>query len=205
MNGKRNIKEWKKNLRARHRQTRERMDPKKKLQWDAAIENRLFALPEYRRADILFTYVSKASEVDTFGIIRRALADGKAVAVPRCVPGTFEMEFYYIRSPQELEKGAFGVLEPIPESSRKVEKETGGLCVVPGLAFDSNGFRLGYGKGYYDRFLSGFHGVTAGICYNSCVQWELPHGYFDRPVDILVTERYLRRIAVRKPGAHACK
>lgn len=178
MNGKRNIKEWKKNLRARHRQTRERMDPKKKLQWDAAIENRLFALPEYRRADILFTYVSKAIEVDTFGIIRRALADGKAVAVPRCVPGTFEMEFYYIRSPQELEKGAFGVLEPIPESSRKVEKETGGLCVVPGLAFDSNGFRLGYGKGYYDRFLSGFHGVTAGICYNSCVQWELPHGLF---------------------------
>ena len=205
MNGKRNIKEWKKNLRARHRQTRERMDPKKKLQWDAAIENRLFALPEYRRADILFTYVSKAIEVDTFGIIRRALADGKAVAVPRCVPGTFEMEFYYIRSPQELEKGAFGVLEPIPESSRKVEKETGGLCVVPGLAFDSNGFRLGYGKGYYDRFLSGFHGVTAGICYNSCVQWEVPQGYFDRPVDILVTERYLRRIAVRKPGAHACK
>ena len=120
--------------------------------------------------------MSKAIEVDTFGIIRRALADGKAVAVPRCVPGTFEMEFYYISSPQELEKGAFGVLEPIPESSRKVEKETGGLCVV-----------------------------TAGICYNSCVQWELPHGYFDRPVDILVTERYLRRIAVRKPGAHACK
>ena len=95
MNGKRNIKEWKKNLRARHRQTRERVDPKKKLQWDAAIENRLFALPEYRRADVLFTYVSKAIEVDTFGIIRRALADGKAVAVPRCVPGTFEMAVSY--------------------------------------------------------------------------------------------------------------
>ncbi|MFQ7026012.1 MAG: 5-formyltetrahydrofolate cyclo-ligase [Acutalibacteraceae bacterium] len=52
---------------------------------------------------------------------------------------------------------------------------------------------MGYGKGYYDRFLSEFKGVTVGICYTSCVQYGLPHGYFDRPVDILVTENYIRR------------
>ena len=65
---------------------------------------------------------------------------------------------------------------------------------MPGLAFDPQGFRLGYGKGYYDRFLSGFQGKTVGICYLGCVQWNLPHGYYDRPVDILITERYVRNI-----------
>lgn len=194
MNGKRNIKEWKQNLRARHRQTREHMNPDKKKWRDAVISSRFFALPEYKKAKVVFVYVSKPIEVDTFKIIRQALADGKAVAAPRCIPGSFEMEFYYIHTLQDLEKGTFGVLEPIPDAARKVARGEKGLCVVPGLAFDSSGFRLGYGKGYYDRFLSGFHGITVGICYNSCVQLELPHGYFDKPVDILVTERYTRRI-----------
>ena len=71
------------------------------------------------------------------------------------------------------------------------------LCVVPGMAFDCDGYRLGYGKGYYDRFLSGYHGVTAGICYSDCIRWKLPRGRFDRPVDILVTDKFFRKIKTK--------
>lgn len=193
-----NIKEIKINLRARYRQFREQLEPGKKSTMDLTIRNRLFALKEYGKADTVFTYVSKPIEVDTFTVISAAFSDGKKVAVPRCVPGTYDMEFYFIRSLDDLETGSFGVLEPVPSRCVPVPKTATGLCVVPGLCFDSQGYRLGYGKGYYDRFLSEFQGTTVGICYSGCIQWNLPHGYYDKPVDVLITEKYIRRMANQK-------
>ena len=111
-NPKENIKELKKNLRLKYRNIRETMPPAKKGKMDARIRRHLFDLPEYHEESTVFVYISKSIEVDTFSIVKRALADGKLVASPRCVPGTFEMEFYYIRSLDDLEKGTFGVLEP---------------------------------------------------------------------------------------------
>lgn len=191
-----NIKELKKNLRARYRRYREKMDAEQKICLDASIQCRLLTLEEYARADTIFTYVSKAGEVDTLSVITAALANRKRVAAPRCVPDTFDMEFYYITSLSDLEKGAFGVLEPIVEKCARVGDSYGcALCIVPGLSFDAQGYRLGYGKGYYDRYLAQFRGVTVGVSYLGCIQWNLPHGYYDRPVDILITEKYVRRIA----------
>lgn len=190
-----NIREVKKNLRARYRQFRERLGAEQKLGLDSTIQSRLLALSEYARAETIFTYVSKPIEVDTIALIKAALANHKQVAVPRCVPDTYDMEFYYITSLDDLEKGTFGVMEPNPEKCRLVPKSGTGLCVVPGLSFDAQGYRLGYGKGYYDRFLAEFQGDTAGICYAGCVQWNLPHGYYDKPVGILITEKYIRRMA----------
>ena len=139
----RNIKELKNLLSLSSRAFREQMDGEKKKKADESILRRLTSLREYAQADWLYTYVSKPIEVDTVELIRRALSQGKHVAVPRCVPGTREMEFYEIASLEELAPGAFGVLEPVPGCSRLVEEETGGLCVVPGLSFDSEGYRLG--------------------------------------------------------------
>lgn len=190
-----NIKELKTRLRTRYRSLRENMDAGEKSRQDASIAARIWGMKEYRTAEVFFTYVSKPIEVDTVQMILRAIEDGKAVVVPRCVPGTFDMEFYRIRSMEELEKGSFGVLEPVPGRSEKWTDFSGGFCIVPGLCFDSHGYRLGYGKGYYDRFLSNFGGYKAGVCYSSCIQWNLPHGYYDRPVDVLVTEKYIRRMA----------
>ena len=191
----RNIREVKIGLRAKFRRMRENMTEEKRRRLDAEIQCRLLTLREYARADTIFTYVSKPIEVDTISIIKAALVNRKRVAVPRCIPNTHEMEFYYIRSLKDLEKGSFGVMEPIAQRCARVTNLSHGLCIVPGFSFDAQGFRLGYGKGYYDRFLSRFGGVTVGLCYSSCVQWVLPHGYYDRPVDILVTERYVRRTA----------
>lgn len=190
-----NIKEVKKNLRARYRQFRERLGAEQKLGLDSTIQSRLLALNEYAKAETVFTYVSKQIEVDTIALIKAALANHKQVAVPRCVPDTYDMEFYYITSLEDLEKGTFGVMEPNIVKCRLVPADAIGLCIVPGLSFDAQGYRLGYGKGYYDRFLAEFQGDTVGICYAGCVQWNLPHGYYDKPVDILITEKYIRRMA----------
>lgn len=191
-----NIREVKQNLRAQCRRSRSRMGPDRKAALDAAIREKLLSLREYAGAKVLFTYVSKPLEVDTRGMISRALAAGRRIAVPVCVPQILGMRFYEIRSMEDLTPGSYGVLEPDP--ARCVSAGEGGpgtLCVVPGLSFDSQGYRLGYGKGYYDRFLAGFGGVTVGLCYSGCVRWDLPHGYYDRPVDILVTEKYVRRLS----------
>jgi 5-formyltetrahydrofolate cyclo-ligase len=190
-----NIREVKKNLRVRCRRFRERIEPEKKARMDEAIQQKLQSLPEYAAADVLLTYVSKPIEVDTSAILREALAGGKRVAVPRCLPETTGLEFYEIASSGDLEPGCYGVLEPVLSRCRPVGASRSAVCIVPGLGFDSQGYRLGYGKGYYDRFLARFRGVTVGLCYSGCTRWDLPHGYFDRPVDILVTERYIRRIS----------
>lgn len=192
----RNIREVKKDLRAQCRRFRDRLAPEQKAAMDAAILARLSQLGEYLAARVIFAYVSKPQEVDTRAMITRALAGGRRVAVPRCEPRTVGMSFYVIRSPEDLAPGSYGVPEPDPGRCAPSDPgEAGALCVVPGLSFDSQGYRLGYGKGYYDRFLAGFGGVSVGLCYSGCVRWSLPHGYYDRPVDILVTEKYVRRIS----------
>lgn len=191
----------KQNLRAQSRRFRERLEPDRKTKMDGKIGMRLASLKEYRAAPVIYTYVSKPLEVDTLRLIEKAVADGKRVAVPRCLQETLEMEFLEISSSADLEPGCYGVLEPVAGKCRQAVECAGALCIVPGLSFDSQGYRLGYGKGYYDRFLAGFKGVTVGLCYSGCTRWNLPHGYYDRPVDILITEKYIRRIPAR-PDEH---
>ncbi|MGN0551020.1 MAG: 5-formyltetrahydrofolate cyclo-ligase [Acutalibacteraceae bacterium] len=191
----RNIKEIKIQLRNTIKKQRASMPQKKRSELDTKIRNTLYSLRQYKKCEQLLVYVSKDIEVDTISIIKDALKQGKKVAVPKCITKGNLMDFYYINSIEEdLESGTFGVLEPVPDRCEKVTDFSNALCIVPGLSFDAQGFRLGYGKGYYDRFLNGFEGDTVGLCYSMCVRWELPHGYYDRPVDILVTDRYFRKI-----------
>lgn len=171
------IKEQRKNLTC---DERERCDSK--------ICERLRQLWLYRESKTVFTYVSLADETDTKKFIERALEDGKRVVVPRCIKGTRNMEFCVINSLNDLEEGAFGVLEPKVEC--EVYKDySDGFCIVPALAFDRKGYRLGYGKGYYDRFLADFCGKTVGICYNRFVVPEIPRGKYDKSVDLIITEK----------------
>lgn len=190
-----NVKEEKKTLRTFFRALRSQFSPEERKALDTALQKNLFALHQYRTADTVLTYVSKPEEPDTFRIIKRAWRDGKRVAVPRCIDGTCEMAFYYITNLKQLAPGSFGVLEPKPEQCQPLEGDgQGSVCLVPGMAFDCEGFRLGYGKGYYDRFLSGYRGFTVGMCYSKCVRWSLPRSKYDKPVDMLVTDRFFRKI-----------
>lgn len=187
------IREVKSDLRSGFKSKRSSMPEDVKLNMDSEIQSRFLTLRQYAACNTVFTYVSKDIEVDTYAIIRAAWANGKRVAVPRCITDTREMEFYYITKMEDLVPGAFGVMEPDELKCNKVTDFSKGLCIVPGLSFDAEGYRLGYGKGYYDRFLSKFSGDTVGLCYSNCIKWKLPHGYYDRPVDVIVTDRYIRR------------
>lgn len=194
----RNIRDEKKRLREHFKSLRKEYSEDEKKQLDISILNRITGLYQYRDAQTLLTYVSKDMETDTLMLIERAWSDNKRVAVPKCIDGTRLMSFYYITELSQLEKSSFGVLEPKTDICELMSREPqNSLCVVPGMAFDCDGYRLGYGKGYYDRFLSGYHGVTAGICYSDCIRWKLPRGRFDRPVDILVTDKFFRKIKTK--------
>ncbi len=181
-------------LREHYKALRRSMDPAEKAAADRAVLENIQKLWQYAKSDTLLCYVSTEIEVDTRELIRQALTQGKRVAVPRCVPHTRDMEFYCISSLEELSPGCFGVLEPAPDPEKLWSPDKGGLCLVPALCYDWAGYRLGYGKGYYDRFLARFTGFVAGICYSSCVRRRLPHGRYDRPAEVLVTDAYIRRI-----------
>lgn len=200
------IRTCKKNLRDRYKAIRKEMPGDDKRVRDARIRGRILHLPEYRGCKTLLCFVSTGIEVDTRRLIQRALADGKAVAVPYCLDGTRTMHFYRIGSLNDLRPRTFGVLEPDPETAQRVTDFRSSICVLPGLAFDTAGYRLGYGGGYYDRFLSkvyhGQGGITVGICYNGCITHKLPRGRYDIPCDILVTERYIRRISGGAQNLH---
>lgn len=191
---RKNMKEFKIHLRKKYRSMRENMDLKIKKIWDGKILKKITILNKYKRCKTILTYVSKDIEVDTIGIIKKAWEDGKKVAVPACNKETMEMNFYEINSIDDLEKGTFGLLEPKKGTCKKIEETQATICIIPGFSFDQEGFRLGYGYGYYDRFLQNFKGTKIGICYNNCIVDKLPHGRFDCSVDILVTNAFIREI-----------
>lgn len=180
------IKQEKTRLRKELLKIRDSIPDDEKERSDELIFSKLVSLKEYKNAEVIFTYVSKGSEADTFRIIARAFSDKKMVAVPKCAEG-FAMDFYYINSISELEPGAFGVLEPA--AGLKKADYLCGLCLVPGISFDKLGFRLGYGKGYYDRFLPRFNGTAAGICKSNFLLERLPHYETDYKVDMVITDK----------------
>lgn len=188
MNKVNDIRPVKNKLRKAAKEYRTALSKSEKEKLDRKIENKFLNMWQYREANTLLIYVSTDIEVDTTYIIKTALNDGKKVAVPKCIDGTRNMEFYFIDGFSRLESGTFGVFEPKTEECEKLEDFSNGLCVVPALMFDKAGYRLGFGKGYYDRFLAKFSGQTLGLCYNACLKEALPHGKYDKRVEKLVTQ-----------------
>lgn len=117
--------------------------------------------PFIDKARAVFTYVSTDIEVDTRRVIAYCLEREIPVALP--VSGDTELSFFYINGVSELKKGRFGIDEP--PTDRPAVADENALCIVPALCADGKGLRLGYGRGYYDRFLSGFAGRSVIICY----------------------------------------
>lgn len=192
------IRQYKSNLRQKYRTLRDKIDPTQKLKLDNDILKRIVMLNQYASADTVLTYVSKGSEIDTKELIKKALSDGKRVAVPCCVPNTREMNFYYISSLEELSVKSFGVLEPEMDDQRIFKGSEKSICFIPAFCFDNNGYRLGYGMGYYDRFLINYEGVTVGLCYSDFIRGHFQHGKFDCPVEIIVTEKFIRHTILNR-------
>jgi len=189
------LRVYKQNMRAKARLRRSELSIEAKHLADEAIKSNVVRLRQYAKCHTVLIYVSISGEIDTEGIIRRCLADGKRVAVPRCVTGTREMVFHYITDLGQLSPGAFGVPEPSEDMPRVDPREGEGmLMLLPALTADHFGYRLGYGKGYYDRYMSKFSGCSAVLCYDDDVVRRLTHGKYDVPSQVLVTDKYIRTI-----------
>ena len=155
-----------------------------------AILERVLGLEAYRRAKLVHTYVSsKENEVDTRTLIRTCLAQGKRVAVPVVTPSAKELAHALINGLDQLVVGPYGLAQPDPAAARWLPAGARiDLVVVPGLAFDRRGQRIGWGGGYYDRFLAQVQTVKIGLCYDELVLDCIPGEPHDVPVDMVVAE-----------------
>jgi len=174
-------------LRAQIRAPRRQMDSSWRDCASRTIVARLEALPVFQRAHCVQTYVALRHEVDTQALIPRLLQQGKRVAVPRVESGQ-ELQQYFIQDFSELQAGAFGILEPRPDPGRRVATASFDLVLVPGLAFDRAGHRLGAGKGYYDRFLAEIKAPKIALAFAFQLVDCVPVEAHDQRVDMIVTE-----------------
>ena len=179
----------KQRLREEHLAAREALSEQERSVLDNRITQKLLATSEYAEATTVLTYVSVSSEVSTRIFIECALRDGKTMAVPRCLPGHC-LEFVAIASLEQLVAAPFNLLEPAKELPAVTEdQKNNSICIVPALLVDTKGYRLGYGAGFYDRFLSTYPGKKICLAYQqSLSRTTLPHTAFDVAVDVVITE-----------------
>ena len=145
---------------------------------------RLTAQVMFTDAAIVSCYVSAGNEVDTHELIQEMLRQNKAVVLPRVVDQA--LEWHYLRNWADLRTGAFNVLEPMPDEPFA---QSPNVIVAPGVAYTRDGWRLGQGGGYYDRYLAANPNVPVfGLCYGWQVVDDLPTEPHDRAVDVVVTE-----------------
>ena len=158
------------------------------------------SLVSFRHADIILLYAPIKSEIDVMPIFKEALEKGKRVAFPRCNVEERTMKFHFVTSEDDLTPCAYGIREPREDLEVYDPQSTQGVavCYVPGLAFDAYGYRLGYGKGYYDKFMNQFTGCTIGVVYSEFIIKSLPRGRFDCHCDIMLTEKGIKPIKQEK-------
>lgn len=168
-------------LRNKYKQIRTNI--KNKEEQDNIIFNKVVEIEEYIQSDLILIYVSLKEEVDTIKLIKYSLEKGKRVAVPKCEGN--DIKFYYISSLEDLKKGSFGILEPL--TSQKVTDFSHSICIVPGVVFDKQNNRIGYGRGFYDRFLQNYSGTKIGLTYKECICDEIDIDKNDVKMDKIIT------------------
>ncbi|MCR2820396.1 5-formyltetrahydrofolate cyclo-ligase [Lederbergia panacisoli] len=152
------------------------------------IANNLFESNEWKDADIIGITISHFPEVDTWQLIRKAWKEGKKIVIPKCYPTEKKMEFRQITSFKQLETVFFGLFEPIEAETTKFNHRDIELLIVPGLVFNRKGYRIGFGGGYYDRFLTDFSGATVSLCFSIQLLDNIPMENHDIPVKKIITE-----------------
>ena len=194
------LREHKKRLRDEYLTRRQALEPRIKRVMDEKICSILTSLAAYRYADTLLVYYPMPDEIDIKPFIEHAWADGKSIAFPRCRRESRSMTFHIVSSFDELsEDGMFGIPEPMsdlpvydPENNRLQQS----ACIIPAVIYDRSGYRIGYGKGYYDRYLPSFSGSRIGVCYSGFITDKVPRGKYDLAVNVLVTEKGVRAIHI---------
>ncbi|WP_342432317.1 5-formyltetrahydrofolate cyclo-ligase [Neobacillus sp. FSL H8-0543] len=151
------------------------------------IAKLLFEDEDWKQAKVIGITVSKQPEVDTYQIIRKAWELGKQVVVPKCIPSKKQLTFRSLTEFSQLESVFYGLLEPIEALTTETSSKNIDLLIIPGLAYTTKGYRLGFGGGYYDRFLSDFTGQTLSLAFNFQVIPQFTVEEHDLPVLKIIT------------------
>lgn len=153
------------------------------------IINKVYDSNFFKDAHTIMTYISFENEVDTHEFIKNSIKMGKEIVVPITIAQTKELKVSKLMNFNELEIGFYNILTPKKEFIRFIDPKEIDLIIVPGVAFDRKGYRIGYGGGYYDRFLSQLDEVDKiSLAFQLQVIEEVPKEYFDIPVDFIFTE-----------------
>ncbi len=188
------MKDAKNELRSKLLYARESIPEDDRRAFDMEISSRLITLSEIKASNTVLCYVSFGNEVSTREIIDFCFDNGKTIAVPRCDTEKTELVFHVISSWDDLVPGHYGILEPNGACPVLMDTEKS-LCVVPCLSVDERGFRIGYGKGYYDRFLARYKGISVGLCYDVLRSGSnLPFDEHDVPLNIVITDKMILRL-----------
>ncbi|MDD2980235.1 MAG: 5-formyltetrahydrofolate cyclo-ligase [Hespellia sp.] len=186
------IKQKKINLRKKIKEKIAELDAAYCQKADAQIAMRVTALPEYEAAKTIFCYVGMEQEINTLPILFDAWKNGKRVGVPRCI-GKGIMKVYRVRSMEDLQSGHYGILEP-RESCELLKPQELDLALIPCVTCNDSGERLGYGGGYYDRYLTRSTFPRVIMCRERIMEPDIPVDWQDQRMNVVVTESKTIRI-----------
>lgn len=177
--------ERKQQIRAELKEKRNLLTKEQREEYSGKICEQIWKYIVSEEAEVIYCYYPLGSEVNVLPLAEKALAEGKKVAFPR-TNGDM-MEFYPVMSLAGFQKGAFGIMEPIGEVPIT---EDSPMVIVPGLGFDRSKNRIGYGKGFYDRYFAKFPACRKiAATYETQIIDNIPTDDFDTPMDLIITER----------------
>lgn len=160
---------------------------------ESLLFTNLISTEAWNQAETIGITVSNDFEWDTSIIIRSSWEAGKRICSPKCQPETREMDFYEYNDLNELEVVYYDLKEPKAIKNNYIHKDEIDLLIVPGILFDKRGYRIGFGGGYYDRFLTDFNNTTLSLVSEIQLVDEVPYESFDIPVQYIVTEKGLQK------------
>ena len=177
----------KKELRKQVRAELKKLTAEELVQSDKALFERFLALPQVQKAKTIFGFWGiKGKEPETPLLIKELIAQGKTICLPRMLPGHL-MELPMYEPDRPMIDAGFGIWEP-NQDAPLIPKDQVDLVLVPAVAYDKQGYRLGFGGGYYDRWLENYKGDTVGLCRDAVLQDKVPTEPHDSKVDVLLTE-----------------
>lgn len=183
----------KKLLRKTLKEKRKNIPSEKKVIYDKEISERIINSNYFKKAQQILVFSSTDDEFDTKLIIECCRAESKSVFYPLCTDSNGNMKFFEVDSPDDLQIGMYGIYEPKPYC-KEYKPQNNDIVIVPCLSVDKKGYRIGYGKGYYDRFLKDFNGVSVCPCYEELLTDTIPTDKYDIKVNNVVTQNSTKEV-----------
>ncbi len=184
------LKEEKKQLREELLKLRSEIPSEEREKAESAVVSKLLSLASFRFAETVLLYSPIKGEINILPVAEAAIKAGKKVAFPLCDTESSTMTYHIVSDLSDLKVGSYGIPEPSSEFPVYTpSKDKNDLIIIPAVCFDRQGYRVGYGKGYYDRYLGSFGGTAVGVTFHKLLRPSVPRGRFDKHVSLIVTEK----------------